>query len=560
MYPNIARHLERKHGNEIEVAKILILPKKSAERRTEWGKLVKAGNFQHNYDVYESGKGEVIPKYRSSNEQCLDLIPCYFCRGLYRRKELWRHFKTCQKKINSEEQSSSSKMKPVASGKKLLPKNCSSQEFQSNIINIMREDSVKVAVLSDSTIIKHGMAMYADHGSQTHKHSYISNKMRELGRLLIELRKLGVNTIFESLDKSNWDTLIEAVNSLCRFEPSSDQYGIPSLACKIGHALKKLAEDIAFEKLKSGDKEGEEMAETFLKLYERGWTTAVSAKAVRTLESNKYNKPKLLPMVEDIVKINKYISKRCAELEQSSDCYREFCNLVLAQIILFNRKRSGEAERITVQNFEDAQTGGVVDSVVLSTLTEFEKNLCKSHIRIEIIGKKNRKVPVLLTVSMKNNIITLLKMRKKEDISSNFLFARPGEASRHPFRGVDALRIVVKEADIERPELVTSTLLRKQMATLAQVLNLTESSQDILATFQGHDIRVHREFYRLPEETMQVAKVSKLLHCINNGSIAKYKGKDFNEITFDFDHDDGKYIFTCNLLYPTHQSCRYNCF
>lgn len=73
------------------------------------------------------------------------------------------------------------------------------------------------------------------------------------------------------------------------------------------------------------------------------------------------------------------------------------------------------------------------------------------------------------------------------------------------------------------------------MATLAQVLNLSESSQDILATFQGHDIRVHRHFYRLPEETMQVAKVSKLLYCINNGTIARFKRLDFNYITCDVD-------------------------
>ena len=80
--------------------------------------------------------------------------------------------------------------------------------------------------------------------------------------------------------------------------------------------------------------------------------------------------------------------------------------------------------------------------------------------------------------------------------------------------------------------LFTSTELRKQLATLAQILNLSETSQNILATFQCHDIRVHREFYRLPEDTLQLAKVSKILHSINNGTIGQYKGKDFDEIHF----------------------------
>jgi len=56
--------------------------------------------------------------------------------------------------------------------------------------------------------------------------------------------------------------------------------------------------------------------------------------------------------------------------------------------------------------------------------------------------------------------------------------------------------------------------------------------QDVESKKKGHDIRVHREFYRLPENTLQVAKVSKLLHCINDGTISQYKGMDFSEIEF----------------------------
>ena len=52
----------------------------------------------------------------------------------------------------------------------------------------------------------------------------------------------------------------------------------------------------------------------------------------------------------------------------------------------------------------------------------------------------------------------------------------------------------------------------------------------MLAGFLGHDITVHREYYRLPENTLQVAKVGKLLHCINSGNIAEYRGKSFDEI------------------------------
>lgn len=41
----------------------------------------------------------------------------------------------------------------------------------------------------------------------------------------------------------------------------------------------------------------------------------------------------------------------------------------------------------------------------------------------------------------------------------------------------------------------------------------------------------------MTEDTMQIAKVSKILHSLNNGSISKFKGKDFDEIQLD---DKGK--------------------
>lgn len=80
---------------------------------------------------------------------------------------------------------------------------------------------------------------------------------------------------------------------------------------------------------------------------------------------------------------------------------------------------------------------------------------------------------------------------------------------------------------------MTSSKLQTQLATLAQVLNLKENSQDILAAFQGLNIRIYRAFYRLPENAIEVAKVSKLLHCINNGTINRFKGLDFDDIQFD---------------------------
>ena len=68
------------------------------------------------------------------------------------------------------------------------------------------------------------------------------------------------------------------------------------------------------------------------------------------------------------------------------------------------------------------------------------------------------------------------------------------------------------------------------MASMSQLLNLRDNELDILAKFLGHDIRVHREFYRLPQNTLEIARVGKLLMAMNEGNLDKYTGKSLDEI------------------------------
>ena len=68
---------------------------------------------------------------------------------------------------------------------------------------------------------------------------------------------------------------------------------------------------------------------------------------------------------------------------------------------------------------------------------------------------------------------------------------------------------------LEEPYLLTTTCLRKYVATVSQVLDLQEKELDWLARHMGHDVRVHREYYRLHESTLELAKVSKILALVD---------------------------------------------
>ena len=120
------------------------------------------------------------------------------------------------------------------------------------------------------------------------------------------------------------------------------------------------------------------------------------------------------------------------------------------------------------------------------------------------------------------------------------MFARP--AAKTHFQGSDGLCGFAKACGAKCPKAMTSTKLRKHAATLSTVLNITDTEMDQLANFLGHDIRIHREFYRLPEKTLQLAKISKLLMALEQGRLAELHGKNLDEITMG---PDGMLFYFC---------------
>ena len=60
-------------------------------------------------------------------------------------------------------------------------------------------------------------------------------------------------------------------------------------------------------------------------------------------------------------------------------------------------------------------------------------------------------------------------------------------------------------------------------------MDLKENELDWLADHMGHDKAVHRQYYRLPSNTVEVAKIGKLLIAAEKG-LDKYGGKGLDDI------------------------------
>lgn len=87
-----------------------------------------------------------------------------------------------------------------------------------------------------------------------------------------------------------------------------------------------------------------------------------------------------------------------------------------------------------------------------------------------------------------------------------YKFARTGTL--FAYRGGESIKKYARECGVQNPEALTSTKLLKHIATMSQVLNLQENEADQLADFLGHDIRAHKQYYRLSQGTLQLAKLN----------------------------------------------------
>ncbi|KAG1925842.1 hypothetical protein F2P79_025262 [Pimephales promelas] len=503
-FVKMARHLERAHKDKPEVAQALSFPKGSKQRRMHMEHLRNRGNFAHNVDVLNAENSLAAHDEMQVQAEC--------------STKTWQNQALCAFAA------------PPPPGVKV--------EFW-KLLNNMVQDEVYSVLKSDACIMEYGEHLFNRLGYDVGKHEYIRQKMRELGRLLICSRKTtSLKTIKDHIKPANFMQVVESVKHLAGFDSKTHAYKCPSLALKTGHNLTKISMLLESRANVQNDYSAAKDARTFRRVYETRWNEMISAASLRTLQESKWNTPLLLPFTKDVQTLHSYLDVQQQDLhgklsiEASPHTWAKLAKVILAQVILFNRRRAGEVSKMTLSSYV-CQNPSDPHEDVNEALSDLEKKLCQHFSRIEIRGKRGRKVPVLLTPMMKQGLDLLVGSREVCEVPQEniYLFARPNALT--CYRGSDCLRHFAKVCGAKSPESLTSTKLRKQTGTLSQVLNLSNTELDQLANFLGHDIRVHRQFYRLPEGTLQLAKISKVLMALDQGRLAEFKGKTLDDINID---------------------------
>ncbi|XP_031334400.1 uncharacterized protein LOC116164372 [Photinus pyralis] len=290
--------------------------------------------------------------------------------------------------------------------------------------------------------------------------------------------------------------------------------------------------------------------QNIVSLVNERWKFDMGSLALKDLNEKHSSKPKTLPITSDIIKFRDYTTsvadQSMAVLKENIRDQISFKKLTEASLvltILLNRKRVGDVQYIKLNTYLENQSSDEQEEC-MKALSESEKMLCKHFKRIVTIGKGSKCVPILFPKNGQTYIDTLLDARRGNDLipkENPYLFAAIGTKD----KWVNASQILRKYSEncgAANPGTLRSSRLRKQIATVLQILHLNESEKEQVASFMGHTKKTHEEYYRLPQDVYQTAKISKLLLIMEKGEGADHQGKSLQEIDVELEamNDDCK--------------------
>lgn len=477
----------------------------------------KKGCFEYNTDE-NYNKGTIIvsrrPKIRKNSGK--DYKACPNCKGYFSKYSIRRHYPKCIPDHFRGDRSISV-MSRIVEGK--IHKKAS--EVLRRVFCPLRDDNVTKTIRYDELVIILGNTLCEKYRLE-HMHKMIRSKLRLIGRFILEVKRLdnGINSFTDVFNPEKFDTALTAINRLGGLDANRQQYFSPSTAAEMGTLLKKSAKLLITLCIKTKDKKKKLEVEDFQKILEEDLPIFVNKTVMESqLRQKRQNKIKL-PSTQEITQFNKYVEKNrlkyhaILQKQYSFIAWKQLSSYCLIAIQLFNRKRAGEVERITIEDFHSFDSIDTDENRGLLQSDYCIGSDAKNYIRFVIRGKKARGVPVIVSNEIVSSIKLLLKERAKAGVPEGnpYLFGIPGNSTVFShLSACELMRKFSKESGIRHPEIMRGTQLRKHIATQSALLNLEEGEIADLANFMGHAEKIHRDHYRVPIVAREIGRISQLL-------------------------------------------------
>ena len=528
--------MERHHKNEDDVRDALLHPTNSKERKDAWSLIRRKGDYKTNIEALRNNNGKIIVA-RDSKRLTHEFLPCQYCSGFFSEKTLYKHEKKCPAKIKTTETPGSS---AVRSSRALLDAALSSGSFD-NVHKLLlatsKRDEFLIIIRNDPSLMLYGAVQLSK--TEPRGYSSIRTILRSLAKLLHEFRELkqsDTETAKSMVMCENFDTSLTAALNLAGFQ-GPRKMKKTSIIGKYGGYLKNLAEYLRSVALRESDDVTLKKLCNFIELYDTDWRP-YSAHGRATSLKNKANAPEELPLEEDVRLFRAFIISQINQILERLDQgkvklheLKDLARYTMARTMTFNARRGGEPSKLTLANWEAVEDGRWKRKSDIDALKDpIERKLASRLQLCYVEGKKKRGgtkaiVPILFTDEVCRSIRYLIKYREFLGIhsSNEYLFA----AGDCYLKGWDTLQSITRKIEnLEKPQLITPTRTRKFLATVLQLLDMSDAELTWLTNHFGHTKDVHFTWYRREDSTVELTKVARVLMAVDEGKDIKNKKID----------------------------------
>ncbi|KAK9876332.1 hypothetical protein WA026_012632 [Henosepilachna vigintioctopunctata] len=512
---NFGRHLMTVHRTENEVTSILKYPKGNPLRLKKIATLRNEFQFKYNSNP-NINNGKIIVKRRPNlqkNRNGKHYKICPSCKQMYSILSLRVHYSKCCK----EDSSTRSSMVKSKQAQMSVHKDASKRLIKFVLANC-RNDEVIEEILFDDLCIDYGNKLCRTYRTNEQHNGMIRTRLREMGKFLIEIKKQNKN-IFQLKDvllPEHYDTIINAINAVAGYDEDTGVYNAPSTAYNLGLHVKQITQQLQTLYIREANVEKRSAVADLICLMNEGFRTDINKTVSENQCLKRRHKKILLPTAEDINALKTFLDKGTKEAYNSlknkfsCEAYKKLCSFTLISLQLFNRKRSGEIERILIDDYMSFEYADTNDPL-FKNLPVHLKKLSQEYGRFFIRGKLNRQVPVIISREHKEFIDLILEHRSDYGIPNKnpFVFGCLGKSEKTYFRACNLMRHFSRSCGAPNPERLRGTELRKQIATACKFYKLPDPLIEDIANHLGHKIDIHKAIYRqsVGSEVPEIANI-----------------------------------------------------
>jgi hypothetical protein len=279
---------------------------------------------------------------------------CPHCKAYIKRSNMWKHRIECYAKKTDDKGNALMNSLIYAAGEKKYGMILNKLRLKDEVLTNMRADDDAEELLEDVIIISWGDDLLKKVVNGRNKY-HIAAKMRLCFRFVKAMRTLNeekYTDMLSCLKASAFDDTIEACKLVSKFDKDKKTYGSASNALHLGNYLKQMC-DLATKIVlrKQLEVETEEVLKDlkrYRSLIATQWTTEVSSLAKKDLQLKRGDKPQLIPLTEDVMKLKKLLDQTARtafeqlKKKKTREDFKTLVETTLASTILFNRKRVGD--------------------------------------------------------------------------------------------------------------------------------------------------------------------------------------------------------------------------